>query len=249
MFKSILQRSNLRQVSSSSLSNLSPIPKYVLATLRSFPSLEPKSFFPVDRLFLNSPLRRDILWKASVFEADASRVGSSNPPGRSEKGYSRKKLLPQKGQGRARVGDRGSPIRHEGGRALARTAPNDYTTELPYKVYSSAFRTALSHQWRQGKLFIIGGEQPVEEYESNITEFVSDDSIAASQFLQKHNLLKKKLLFIVDQPRPNLQKALEPFDYIDIISKEFLEVRDVLRALAVFVEMDALKYLANKYGE
>lgn len=221
----------------------------MLATLRTFPSLEPKSTFPVSRTFLNAPLRRDILWKAVVHEANCARVGASNPPGRSELGYSGKKLMRQKGNGRARVGDRGSPIRHDGGRALARSAPNDYSTEIQFKVYASAIKIALSSQWRNGKLFIIGGEEPVENYENNITEFISDDPVAALQFLQKHELLKKNLLFIVNGPRPNLQKATEKYENIDIISKEFIEVRDILKSQATFVEMGALTYFADVYGE
>lgn len=231
------------------LPHYKPLPKYVLATLRSFPSLEPTEVIPVSRTFLNAPLRRDLLWKAAVHEADAARVGASNPPGRSQAGHSRRKILPQKGTGKARAGDANSPIRVGGGRAHARNAPNDYTTELPFKVYSSAMKVALSDKYRNGRLYIIGGQEPEKAYESNITEFNNDDVLAAQLFATKHGLHNRNLLFIVNSPRPKLEKATEGDKRVDIISKEFLEVRDILRADYAFVEMDALKYLANAYGE
>ncbi|GMM34784.1 mitochondrial 54S ribosomal protein YmL6 [Saccharomycopsis crataegensis] len=256
MFKPILRApvsQSIRSLSTEStkkvLPNFTELPKYVLSSVRSFPSLEPKSIIPVSRKFINAPLRRDILWKAVVHEANAARVGSSNAPGRSENGLSRRKVLPQKGTGKARAGDANSPIRIGGGRAHARHAPNDYTTEIPVKVYSSAIKVALSDKYRNGRLFIVGGETPLEECESNVTEFISNDPLAANQFLLKHQLTKTNLLFIVNEPRPNLQDATESNERIDIISKEFIEVRDILRSQYTFIEMDALKYLADVYGK
>lgn len=236
------------------LPNAALPPKFVLTTVRAFPSLEPLSFSPIPSFVLNNPLRRDLLWKAVVYENDNKRVGSSNPPGRSENGYSRRKLAPQKGTGRARVGDANSPTRHNGARALARTAPNDYTTKLPAKVYSQAFLNALSYQYKQGNLFIIGGENPlsdINESDLNELELVSsnletDDSVHIfERFLQEYKLNGKNLLFVTDQPKLGLMDATESHkNNVDIVQKEVVDVNDILKSSKIFMDINALAYLA-----
>ncbi|QLL30771.1 hypothetical protein HG536_0A05860 [Torulaspora globosa] len=235
------------------LPNAAAPPRYTLATVRAFPSLEPLTFAPVPASVLAAPLRRDILWRAVVYENDNKRVGSSNPPGRSENGYSRRKLLPQKGSGRARAGDANSPTRHNGARALARTAPNDYSTILPSKIYSQAITNALSHQYRSGNLFVIGGANTLSqtnELDLNELEIVptSPDSpsgdIVFERFLEEYDLIKKKLLFIVSEPRETLMQHTERFkDTVDIVQQELVDVNDLLKAKKIFIELEALEYL------
>ncbi|GAV49170.1 hypothetical protein ZYGR_0N05770 [Zygosaccharomyces rouxii] len=238
----------------STLPNAAIPPKYTLATVRAFPSLEPLTFTPVPTNVLAAPLRRDILWRAVVYENDNKRVGSSNPPGRSDNGYSRRKLFPQKGTGRARAGDANSPIRSTGGRALPRKAPNDFSTELPSKLYSAAFRNALSYQYQQGKLFVIGGQnllQDTNELDLNELEILprdpesNDGDLIFKKFLKEYNLQKKKLLFIVSEPRESLLQYTEEFkENVDIVQQEFIDVNDILKAHRIFIELKALEYLA-----
>lgn len=256
------QRLNITR-SISQASNILPNgvvpPAYTLATLRVFPSLEPISCIPVSTSVLGVPLRRDILWRAVVYENDNKRVGASNPPGRSENGYSRHKILPQKGSGNARVGDANSPTRHKGAVALARNAPNDYTTILPNKVYHLAYRTALSHQYRQGNLFVIGNTRstkPNSETDSNILDITINNkktkpnfsSVIFKKFLDEHKYDGKRLLFITSETRPGLLKYTDMYkNKVDVIDKEGVEVNDLLKASKIFVEEDALKYLAKKF--
>ncbi|KAH3686780.1 hypothetical protein WICPIJ_002259 [Wickerhamomyces pijperi] len=211
-------------------------PKYILTTLRSFPSLKPQTFQPIPSTFLNQPLRRDILWKAVVFDADNKRVGASNPKGRSDMGYSRKKLLPQKGSGKARSGDRGSPIRHDGGVALARTAPNDHTSDLPKKVYDLALKVGFSDKYRNGALIVVNDK----------LDFATSDPLATEMFLKKFQLKNEKLLFVVDEECSNMVQSTEKYaKTIDIVDKYALEIKDILNAHKVFIHLDTLQWIAN----
>ncbi|KAL3235068.1 Large ribosomal subunit protein uL4m [Nakaseomyces bracarensis] len=224
--------------------------------------------FPVSTEILSLPLRRDILWQAVVYENDKRRVGASNPPGRSEKGFSRKKLLPQKGSGRARVGDANSPTRHNGARALARSAPNDYSTELNNKVYSTAFLTALSYQYKCGNLMVIGSEGEGNNEELGFLDIKVDTNsikhenlkpkklqeleseyceMYFKKFVEQNKLTKQRLLFVTNEPRERLLTASDKYkDKVDIIQKEGLEVNDILKAGKIFIELDALKDIAKK---
>lgn len=243
------------------LPNVQRPPKYTLVSLKSFPSLEPTACLPVSTAILGVPLRRDILWRAVVYENDNRRVGASNPPGRSDNGYSRRKLRPQKGTGHARVGDANSPTRHKGGRALARNAPNDYSTELPKKIYSLAVNTALSYQYKKGNLNVIGGDTVTEELTNhndlNILDIIKQEDKSfkyhthiIKKFLTQNNFQNKRLLFITHDIRNNLLKFTEPYqDKIDIIHWESIEVNDILKASRIFIELGALKSLAIEQAE
>ncbi|ODV83639.1 hypothetical protein CANARDRAFT_225520 [[Candida] arabinofermentans NRRL YB-2248] len=252
--------SNLFKRSLSSLQHASPSipPSYTLATLRSFPSLEPHSIIPILSKFINTPIRRDILWLAVTMELDNKRVGSSNPPGRSDHKFSRAKVLPQKGTGRARAGDANSPIRFRGAYALARNAPNDFTTKLPMKVYSYAYRIALSSLYKQGKLFIIGKPESetntkLKENDSFKLEICTNDSNAMIQFIQLHKFNELNILFIVNELNEkenlNLRTSIKyyPNNKITIMRKEDIEVKDILKANRVILEQEVINYFADKY--
>jgi large subunit ribosomal protein L4 len=100
------------------------------------------------------PLRKDLLHRAVIYEGDASRRGTASTKHRSEVFGSRRKVLPQKGTGRARAGHRQSPIRKGGGVAHG-PHPRDFSTGLPKKVYDKAWRTALSYRLRKDELKIV----------------------------------------------------------------------------------------------
>lgn len=238
---------------------------FSIATLRSFPSLEPHSIFPIHNQLVNQPLRRDILWLAVVMELDNRRVGSSNPPGRSQHKFSRRKLFKQKGTGRARVGDGNSPIRFRGAYALARQAPNDFSTKLTNKTYHLAYRIAMSDLFRKGKLNIIGKDDSfiskyeelnnekveIKEYDSFDLEIKTSESLAISKFVKLNKFENLNLLFIVNDyfKVENLRKAVlrYPSKKIVVLQQDEVEVRHLLKAHQVFVEKPAFEYLAAKY--
>ncbi|KAK6201707.1 ribosomal protein L4 domain-containing protein [Scheffersomyces amazonensis] len=232
--------------------NIASPPKYTLASLRSFPSLEPHTFIPLPNDFLNAPSRRDFLWSAVVFEADRARVGSGNAPTRSDKPFSNRKLRPQKGSGRARLGDANSPHMDNGLKAHGIKAPHDWSTELPSKLYSKAFQTAFSEQYKNGKLFIIGKDQTKEtainENDTDILEFEYDYPSATEQFVEAHELEKLNLLFITNDQRTNLLNSTEAIGKkASVIIKEEVEVRDILRANRIYIELPALQWFIGRH--
>jgi large subunit ribosomal protein L4 len=99
-------------------------------------------------------MRRDLLHRAVVFEADATRQGTASTKWRFDVHGSNRKLHAQKGTGKARVRDRKSPIRRGGGVAFG-PKPRDFSTELQRKVYYQAFKVALSYRHRKGELVVL----------------------------------------------------------------------------------------------
>ena len=138
-----------------------PVPE-VLATVYSFPEMEPLRFTHYLANQLHLPLRRDILHRAVIYEASVHRgMRTASTKWRSEVHGSNRKVRPQKKTGRARLGDRKSPMLYGGGVAFG-PHPRDMSTKLPRKIYDLAWRTALSYRYRRGELIVV---QKVEDLE------------------------------------------------------------------------------------
>lgn len=137
-------------------------PPTVMATTYSFPSLEPIRFVEYPHNHLMMPLRKDLLHRAIVYEGDKTRQGTASTKWRGEVYGSNRKVHPQKGMGRARVGDSKSPIRVGGGVAFG-PHPRDFSTKLPRKMYDKAWRIALSYRYSRGELIIIDKDISIPE--------------------------------------------------------------------------------------
>lgn len=231
---------------SKSIFNIGNPPQHTLASLRSFPSLEPHRFIPLPADYLTAPLRRDFLWQAVVYEADNARVGSGNVPTKGDKPFSNRKLLPQKGTGKARTGDANSPIRDNGLKPFGIKAGHDWSTNLPSKIYTKAFQTAIAEKYKHGKLFIIGETSEKSDHDLDILDFKYGHNIQMKQFIDVHQLNKLQLLFITDCQRTNLIEATEGIK-ADVIAKEAVEVRDILKANRVYIELPALQWFIGKF--
>ena len=151
-----------------------PVPN-VLATVYSFPEMEPLRFteYPANQLHL--PLRRDILHRAVTYEADNHwGMTTASTKWRDEVRGSSRKIRPQKGSGRARLGDKKSPMLRGGGVAFG-PKPRDMSTKLPRKIYDIAWRTALSYRYRRGELIVVQKIKDIEYedsgYMKNIMEW------------------------------------------------------------------------------
>ncbi|KLO17055.1 ribosomal protein L4 [Schizopora paradoxa] len=97
------------------------------------------------------PIRRDILFLCVNHDRDALRQGSASTKTRGEVAGSGRKIRPQKGTGRARLGDAQSPMLRGGGVAFG-PKPRDFATDLPRKVRMLGMRIALSSRVREDAL-------------------------------------------------------------------------------------------------
>lgn len=131
-----------------------PPPREIMTTIYNFPNFEPLRFVPYAESDLSLPLRKDILQRAIIFEADSARQGTASTKWRSEVHGSNRKIRPQKGSGRARLGDKKNPMLRGGGVAFG-PKPRDFSTKLPRKIYDLAWRTALSYRYKKGQLLIV----------------------------------------------------------------------------------------------
>lgn len=236
------------------MANLFFLVSTVPVTIHNFPSLEPTSLeqWPVQHLYL--PLRRDLLHLAVVYEGDNTRQGTASTKTRWDVHGSHRKVRPQKGTGRARLGSKQSPLLRGGGKTFG-PHPRDFGTKLNRKVYDKAWRTALSYRYRRGELIVCedGMELTMPgDFEMIADKYMKDGLREA--YLEKYmgNVLEAlglgseygRTLFVTEGRRNRLFDAMEQtptegraMNLEDVDIKDLLETGKVVMERAVLKEM------------
>lgn len=214
-----------------------PFLKTQQCTLHAFPSLEPTRIVNYPSTHLGVPLRKDILHRAVVYEGDNARRGERHVPHRSELPGTSRKIRPQKGTGRARLGDKKSPMLKSGAKAFG-PHPRDFSTDLPAKVYNLAFRMALSYRYAQGQLIVLDDLADIENIHPGSRERFMGD------FLQHNHM--GKTMFVTREPREALFTALEGPDArtrARALDAADADVKDLLTLGRLVIERKALDYI------
>ncbi len=211
----------------------------VLTTIYKFPTMEPLRFESYDSKHLHLPLRRDILHRAVVFEGDFTRQGTASSKTRHEVHGSHRKIRPQKGSGRARLGTKQSPMLRGGGKSFG-PHPRDFATALPKKMYDLAWRTALSWRYRRGELIICEDGMDIDHPKTRY----------ARQILE-HNRWGQddgRSLIITGSFRKNLFRAVRHAGEDGRIQMvRDVDVKDLLELGRVIIEKRALDEILQEH--
>lgn len=100
------------------------------------------------------PVNEDVIYYAINNELANKRVGTACTKGRAEVHGSNAKPYKQKGTGRARRGDKKSPLLRGGG-VIFGPKPRDFSFVLPKKVKRLAMKSVLSMKAQSDRLTII----------------------------------------------------------------------------------------------
>lgn len=212
----------------------------VLATVYKFPTMEPLRFTHYPANHLNLPLRRDILHRAVIFEGDATRQGTASTKWRDDVRGSGRKVRPQKGTGRARLGDKNSPMLRGGGVAFG-PHPRDFSTKLPRKMYDLAWRTALSYRYRRGQLIIVANGFDIEMNESRWIK----------QIMERNHWgnADGRSLIVTRDVRQNLFDALaRAGEDGRVKTEEDVDVKDILELGRIVIEKRALDSILKNHS-
>jgi large subunit ribosomal protein L4 len=228
-------------------------------TVHSFPTLEPTALerWSVDHLYL--PLRRDLLHLAVVYEGDNTRQGTASSKTRWDVHGSHRKIRPQKGTGRARLGTRQSPILVGGGKAFG-PHPRDFATKLNRKVYDKAWRTALSYRYRRGELLVCEDGMdlsPPKDFRMVEGRFLKDGLREAWLAKYMHGVLEAlglgrvdgRTLFVTSGGgREWLHEAMDQVPWEGrALELDDVDVKDLLETGKVVIERSALKEMIEQH--
>ena len=219
-------------------------------TLHAFPSLEPTGLVTYPSTHLLLPLRKDILHRAVIYEADGTRQGTANTKTRYEVHGSNRKIRPQKGTGKARLGDKKSPMLRGGGVAFG-PKPRDFATDLPEKIYDLAWRTALSYRYKKGELILLDDSAsiPADIHRDSLSRYMRDmlrynrmgHADGRTLFITKEKAGRESLFHALEgETMGRDARALEVGD---------VDVKDLLELGRVVVERSAFEVMLRAHEE
>jgi large subunit ribosomal protein L4 len=114
-------------------------------------------FIDLEPKFFNNPLRRDLVAKVFHYFTVLGQVKTHVAKTKGDVAGSGKKPAPQKGRGKARVGNKRAPQRAGGGAAHG-PVPRDLTQKINGKLRVKALQIMLSAKLYEDRLVIVDSE-------------------------------------------------------------------------------------------
>jgi len=178
----------------------------------------------------NVKVKKHVLWEVVKWQLASRRQGTHSTKTRGEVAYSGRKILPQKGTGHARHGDRGANILVGGGVAHG-PKPRDYWYPLPKKVRKLALKMALSDKAQNKAIKLID--------KINIGE--APKTKKALEFLKKQKAEEEKVLIVLPEKDEVVYKSFRNLPNVRVLTTDGLNVYDILWSDKLFIIKDALE--------
>ncbi|MDP8224039.1 MAG: 50S ribosomal protein L4 [Candidatus Lernaella stagnicola] len=178
-----------------------------------------------DRVF-NGEVKEHLFWEVVRQQMAGRRSGTAHTKERSEVNYTGRKMYRQKGTGRARAGDRRSPVRVGGGTTFG-PRNRSYAYRVPKKVRRAAVRNALTMKLAEGKLLILDNLDLPEIKTKLFASLMSDLGVTSG-------------LFVIDQKNEVVERSARNIPKAKVLRVEGLNVYDLLRYEHVVLTKDAL---------
>jgi len=172
---------------------------------------------------------------AVVMFHNNQRQGTVSTRGRSTVRGSNKKPYRQKHTGRARAGDRKSPI-WRGGGVVFGPLPRDFSYHMPAKARRVALRTA-----------VLGKLQDGETVVADLGEFAVPSSKAARAILDDLGRPRRALV-VLAEPNVNVWKSFRNFPGVQVRPAIDLCAHDVVAGGLIVLQRGALEALAARVG-
>jgi len=161
------------------------------------------------------------------------RSGSANTKTRGEVAGSNAKPWRQKGTGRARAGEKRSPIWRGGGIVFG-PKPRDYSLKLNKKVIKAALRKAFSERVNAGDVLVVDSFN------------VADGKTKSFVALLKSVAPEGKTLVIAPQFEESTLRAGRNVQAAELVRASQVNTEDLLRYKKIVVTNDALPALAAR---
>ena len=189
----------------------------------------------LDDTVFGLPVNEDLIWYAINNELANKRQGNASTKGRAEVHGSNAKPYKQKGTGRARRGDKKSPVLVGGGIVFG-PKPRDYSYSMPKKAKRQALKTILSLKAQSDTLKII-----------------EDFSIESGKTKDLAKLLENfqpglRTVLILKDDDAMLKRAAANIPWLSYLSFNRLRAHDLFYGRQVLMLETAAKNLNEFYG-
>ncbi|WP_461248096.1 50S ribosomal protein L4 [Treponema sp. R6D11] len=182
------------------------------------------------------PVNEDLIWYAINNELANKRQGNACTKGRAEVHGSNAKPYAQKGTGRARRGDKKSPVLVGGG-VIFGPKPKDYSYSIPKKAKRLALKTILSLK-----------------AQSDTLKIVEDFSVESGKTKDLAKLLDNfepglRTVIILKDDDPKIKRAAANIPWVKYLSYNRLEAHELFYGRQVLMLETAAKNLNDFYNE
>jgi large subunit ribosomal protein L4 len=181
------------------------------------------------------PVNEDVIWYAINNELANKRQGTASTKDRGEVHGSNAKPYKQKGTGRARRGDKKSPI-NVGGGVIFGPKPRDYSYAIPKKANRLAIKSILSLKAREDTLKIV-----------------EDFSIETGKTRDLAGILAnfgeaQRTVIVLKDDDPLVKRAGANIPWLSFLSYNRLRAHDLFYGRRVLMLESAVKNLNDFYG-
>ena len=184
--------------------------------------------------FGDKVLYRTLKDAVDMFQSN-QRQGTVKTKGRAEVAFSGKKPWKQKHTGRARAGDKKSPIWRGGGTTFG-PQPRDWSYHMPAKQRRVALCGALCGKFQDSEVALF-----------DASGFDAPSAKAARELLAKAGSPRRALV-VLAEANVNVWKSFRNFPLVNVRTAHDLCAYDVIKGGLVLAESAALDALAARVG-
>lgn len=182
------------------------------------------------------PINDDVIWYAINNELANKRLGTASTKGRAEVNGSNAKPYKQKGTGRARRGDKKSPITVGGGVVFG-PKPRDFSWVLPKKAKRLAMKTILSLKVQDNRIKIV-----------------EDFSVESGKTKDLANILTalgadERTVLVLKDDDAKVKQAARNIPWLSYLSYNRLRAHDLFYGRRVIFMESAVKNLNEFYAD
>lgn len=165
-------------------------------------------------LIFNRQVKPYLLHDVVRMQRAAKRAGTASTKGRGDVKGSSSKPWRQKGTGRARAGNKRSPL-WRGGGVVHGPKPRDFSFKLNRKVKQQAVSMALSARFQEGNLLVL--------------DQFTMEAIKTKEFVTIMNVLQlENALIVIDGDNENLSKSSRNVPGYKVMKTDGVNVYDIL---------------------
>lgn len=180
------------------------------------------------------PVNDDVIYYAVTNELANRRVGTACTKGRGEVHGSNAKPYKQKGTGRARRGDKKSPITVGGGTIFG-PKPRDFSYAMPKKAKRLAMKSILSKKVVEDRLFVL-------------SDFTSDGKTKNLVKILDNFAKNERAVLIIHNDDKMIKRAARNIPNLSLLNFDRLEAHTLFYGKKVLVLESATKKLSEFFG-
>jgi len=228
----------LREVTDRKAAEIAQYPTSFTVPVVSITTGESTKTVDLDPEIFGVEVRNDLMTRVVVWRNACRRKGFAKGKNRSEMAGTSQKVGRQKGAGRARIGQRRSPVRRGGGKAFP-PVQRDYTYTLPKKVRRAGFRSALASKFARNQLF-IAEDLKLDTWKTKVgQQVINDRKWTNALFVDYYGIVNHKWV----KPDVNFTLAVRNIPNVKTTTQLKANVYDILKYRYLILNQNTLEYL------